>query len=724
MLVIRQLFQLLTPVHGQLAHKLLYSMAEKTAGDLTGADPEIALAPYRTAVKQAGLRVQQAQMNAQTATGATKLDLQTEFTQCVSKLRAKQKELQEAELKMRPKQSHFDRSKLEQLLKRRFFYASSFPLYPSVAGLFDYGPMGCALKANLLSEWRRHFVLAEQMLEVDCTVLTPEPILRASGHVDKFTDYMVHDTVTGECFRADHLLEASLERVKADKKTTEGVKKRCDELLRQIDNLGKEELRDVIMEFNITSPSSGKPLSEPTEFNLMFPTSIGPSKQVSGYLRPETAQGIFVNFKRLLEFNGGKLPFAAAQIGQAFRNEISPGSGLLRVREFTLAEIEHFVDPTDKTHPKFLQIADTELSLFSGCSQMEGGSAQRVSIGEAVETGLVANQTLGYFMARIHLFLLKVGADSGRLRFRQHLNNEMAHYATDCWDAELLTSYGWIECVGCADRSCYDLNAHAIATKKIVSAKRPLPAPVFVESLDIIPNKQEIGKIFKSDSKVLLEHLNSLELCEMKQLEGALKNGPVTVTLKDLTFQLEASMVHFKSESKMVHHEEYTPGVIEPSFGIGRILYAILEHNFQGRKDDENRNWLSLPSCIAPCACSILPISSNEVFQNYIQQITSGLTDAGVTHKVDDSGGSIGRRYARTDEIAIPFGITIDFDTLKYDSVTMRERNSMKQVRIPLYQIPEVAAGLIAGRLNWAKVCEKYPMFTGQESSAAKDDDS
>ena len=123
------------------------------------------------------------------------------------------------------------------------------------------------------------------------------------------------------------------------------------------------------------------------------------------------------------------------------------------------------------------QIADTELSLFSGCSQMEGGSSQRTSIGEAVESGLVANQTLGYFMARIHLFLLKVGTDSGRLRFRQHLSNEMAHYATDCWDAELLTSYGWIECVGCADRSCFDLNAHAIATKNSVSAKRLLPAP-------------------------------------------------------------------------------------------------------------------------------------------------------------------------------------------------------------------------------------------------------
>ena len=356
MRAVRQLTERLSLTSLVLRQLALSSMAECNAGDMTGADPEIALAPYRSAVRQAGLRVQEVRASARETTGAEKLDLQTELAGCLSALRGRQKELQEAEMKMRPQQAHFDRSKLEQLLKRRFFYASSFPLYPSVAGLFDYGPMGCALKANLLSEWRRHFVLAEQMLEVDCTVLTPEPVLRASGHVDKFTDYMVHDTVTGECFRADHLLEAALERVKADKKTGQGVRERCDQLLRQIDNMGKEELRGVIQEFNIASPSNGNPLSEPTEFNLMFPINIGPGKQVCGYLRPETAQGIFVNFKRLLEFNGGRLPFAAAQIGQAFRNEISPGSGLLRVREFTLAEIEHFVDPTDKSHPKFSQV--------------------------------------------------------------------------------------------------------------------------------------------------------------------------------------------------------------------------------------------------------------------------------------------------------------------------------------------------------------------------------
>ena len=348
-----------TPTHSVRTLIMADKNAQNNSEALVGADPEIALAPYRQAVKETGARVQQLRASAQGATGSEKVELQTELARCVSQLRTKQKALQEAELKMRPQQKKFDRSKLEQMLKRRFFYLPSFPLYASVAGLFDFGPMGCALKANLLSEWRRHFVLAEQMLEVDCTVLTPEPVLRASGHVERFSDYMVRDTVTDECFRADHLLEKALERVKGDKKSSEAVKQRCEELLRQLDNLGKEELEAVVQEFKITSPATGNPLTPPTEFNLMFPTSIGPGKQVPGFLRPETAQGIFVNFKRLLEFNGGKLPFAAAQIGQAFRNEISPGTGLLRVREFTLAEIEHFVDPTDKSHAKFSQVGNT-----------------------------------------------------------------------------------------------------------------------------------------------------------------------------------------------------------------------------------------------------------------------------------------------------------------------------------------------------------------------------
>merc|ERR1711962_1248217 len=277
-------------------------------------------------------------------------------------------------------EASFDRAKMEDLLKRRFFYDQSFAIYGGITGQYDFGPMGCAMKANLLNAWRSHFILEEQMLEVDCTMLTPEKVLKASGHVDRFADLMVKDMKNGECFRLDHLIKAALEKVKADKKTNEETKARCDDIVVKLEGMSKGEMAAVLREFDMKSPITGNDLSEPIEFNLMFQTGIGPTGDIKGFLRPETAQGIFINFKRLLEFNQGRLPFAAAQIGNAFRNEISPRSGLIRVREFTMAEVEHFCDPADKSHPKFASVASVSMTLYSADNQMGGQPAKMINI--------------------------------------------------------------------------------------------------------------------------------------------------------------------------------------------------------------------------------------------------------------------------------------------------------------------------------------------------------
>ncbi|KAH6593045.1 hypothetical protein BASA61_004381 [Batrachochytrium salamandrivorans] len=158
------------------------------------------------------------------------------------------------------------------------------------------------------------------------------------------------------------------------------------------------------------------------------------------------------------------MPFASASIGKSFRNEISPRQGLLRVREFTMAEIEHFVHPDQKDHPRFGEVRDLEVMLYSSTAQLAAAGPTMTSIGSAVAQGTINNETLGYFVARIYLFLVRIGIDPSRIRFRQHLANEMAHYACDCWDAEIKSSYGWIESVGCADRSAYDLTAHSKRT--------------------------------------------------------------------------------------------------------------------------------------------------------------------------------------------------------------------------------------------------------------------
>uniref|UniRef100_T1GTK7 glycine--tRNA ligase n=1 Tax=Megaselia scalaris TaxID=36166 RepID=T1GTK7_MEGSC len=467
--------------------------------------------------------------------------------------------------------------------------------------------------------------------------------------------------------------------------------------------MSKDEMGAILRKYDMKSPVTNNDLSDPMEFNLMFSTQIGPTGLVKGFLRPETAQGIFVNFKRLLEFNQGKLPFAAAQIGNSFRNEISPRSGLIRVREFTMAEIEHFCDPNLKEHPKFDDIKDTPMTFYSACNQMDGKSPAQMTIGEAVKTGLVANETLGYYMARIHKFLTTVGIKFDCLRFRQHMNNEMAHYACDCWDAECLTSYGWVECVGCADRSAYDLNQHMNATGVRMVAEKRLPEPKTVNVSEVITNKQTLGKTFKKDAKTITEALAKLSISEVEGVEKS--------SLKDT--------ISVRHSTKTMHVEEIIPSVIEPSFGIGRILYSLLEQNFNTREGDDQRCYFSLPPVIAPLKCSILPLSNNQDFTPFVKKLSSSLTKDEISHKVDDSSGSIGRRYARTDEISIPYGITVDFDTLKEPhSVTLRERDSMKQVRVPFDEVSDVVKQLASGRRTWESVLQKYPLFEQQEASA------
>lgn len=278
------------------------------------------------------------------ANGAPENDVK----KAVAELKARKKLLDDKELALTPASATFDRGRMEDLLKRRFFFDQSFAIYGGITGLFDFGPMGCALKANILSEWRKFFVLEEQMLEVDCSILTPEPILKASGHVDRFADLMVKDLKNGECFRLDHLIKNHLEKLASDKKTTKAVKAECKDIVIKLDGMSKDEMAAVLKKFNMKSPISGNDLTEPVEFNLMFGTHIGPTGLVKGFLRPETAQGIFVNFKRLLEFNQKRLPFAAAQIGNAFRNEISPRYRLsqtvsIQIRKIIAMEIEEFL---------------------------------------------------------------------------------------------------------------------------------------------------------------------------------------------------------------------------------------------------------------------------------------------------------------------------------------------------------------------------------------------
>ncbi|XP_034717548.1 glycine--tRNA ligase-like isoform X2 [Etheostoma cragini] len=672
---------------------------------------EEVLAPFREAVREQGDLVQQLKEK-----GAT----QQELSRAVAELKGRKKILEAKELALQPKDDTVDRVKLEDTLKRRFFFDQAFAIYGGVSGLYDFGPVGCALKNNILQVWRQHFIQEEQILEIDCTMLTPEPVLKTSGHVDKFADYMVKDAKTGECHRADHLLKGHLKKMLSDEKCSAEKVTEMETVITQMDNYTQQELTDLFVKYNVKSPSTGNDLTPPISFNLMFKTSIGPGGNMPGYLRPETAQGMFLNFKRLLEFNQGKLPFGAAQIGNSFRNEISPRSGLIRVREFTMAEIEHFVDPNDKIHPKFSSVADLDILLFSSEAQTSGQSAHIMRLGDAVLQGVINNSVLGYFIGRIYLYLIQVGLSKEKVRFRQHMENEMAHYACDCWDAESKTSYGWIEIVGCADRSCYDLSCHSRATKVPLVAEKPLKEPKVVNVVQFEPNKGAIGTAYKKDAKLVLEYLAACDDCYISDQEKLLiENGEFSIETNGRTFKLTKDMVSVKRFQKTLHVEEIVPNVIEPSFGIGRIMYSIFEHSFRIRQADEQRTYFSFPATVAPYKCSILPLSQNQEFTPFVQQLSEAMTKNVVSHKVDNSSGSIGKRYARSDEIGVAFGITVDFNTVNKTphTATLRDRDSMRQIRAEITSLPGMVRDLSNGTLAWAEVETKYPIFEGQETS-------
>lgn len=646
------------------------------------------------------------------------------------------------------KEQPFDREALETLLKRRFFYAQSFDIYGGVSGLFDYGPPGCALQANIIDAWRKHFILEEDMLEVDCTSLTPHEVLKTSGHVDKFSDWMSKDAVTGEIFRADHLVEGVLEaRLKSDKeargeavvekkddddkkkkkkkvkelkavKLEDSVVAEYENVLAQIDGFSGEQLGDLMVKYEINNPETGAKLEAPKEFNLMFETAIGPSGHMKGYLRPETAQGQFLNFAKLLESNNLKMPFASASIGKSFRNEISPRAGLLRVREFLMAEIEHFVDPQDKRHKRFNEVKDIELKLLSKEAQQSGSSElQPMTIGKAVAAGVVDNETLGYFMGRIYLFMIKIGMNPDRIRFRQHMANEMAHYASDCWDCELHSSYGWIECVGCADRSAYDLSVHAARTKEKLVVRQTLDEPVIVEKYEIDINRKQFGPKFRKEAPKVEEHLNSRTECEREDLCNELaKNGKVELEVEGMgKVEVDSSLITIEKRKRTEYVREYVPNVIEPSFGVGRVFYSLLEQVFYKRPEDDARGVLSLPPIVAPTKVLVVPLSNNEEFDPIAANISQTLRRAGIPAKIDDSSASIGKRYSRNDELGTPFGITLDFQTLKDNTITIRERDSTKQMR---GQINDVVAAIKAMTLDfktWEEGTVNLKVFEGQE---------
>lgn len=610
---------------------------------------------------------------------------------------------------------------VQELCKRRFFYRPAFDIYGGVAGFFTYGPPGCAVKNNIIRHWRQHFVIHEHLLEIEDTCIMQHPVLKASGHVDRFNDFMVKDVVDeSKFFRADKLLEDVMDEKLKAADLTEAQRQEYTSVRNQADAYSQKEIGEVFKKYAIKSPETGNDLSDPYEFNLMFPTPIGPGGYLQGYLRPETAQGIFLNYKYCCEQNGNRLPFGVAQVGRAFRNEIAPRAGLTRQREFTQAEIEYFVNPGNKDHPKFKNIQDTVLTLFHSDAQLAAKDPVSMKVGEAVRGGLINNETLGYYIVRTYMFLVSIGISKEFIRFRQHLPTEMAHYAADCWDAEIFGSYGWLECVGIADRAAFDLNAHAKAAKCDLQYKEKLDVPIEKEMLSITKaSGVAVMKAFKKEGKMVKEWLEQVSQDELEGIQADLKKGPKDVEVEGSTFTLTPELVIMERKMAKQTVNAFTPGVIEPSFGIDRIFSSLMDHIFYARPKDESgeekgqtRGVLAFAATSAPYKCAILPldqrISRDDKFQKMFTGLRQELSALGLSYTSDESGATIGRRYARNDELGIPFAVTFDFDTLQDSTVTLRERDTMKQIRLPLKELAQLIRNLCTGEMSWEATLEKY----------------
>jgi glycyl-tRNA synthetase len=567
-------------------------------------------------------------------------------------------------------------TELAELARRRGFFFQANEAYGGVAGFYTYGPEGAALKRNVEEAWRDRFVTREGNMEIDAPTVTPEAVFEASGHLDTFDDMLVECGECGESHRADHVVEDNTDIEDAETYPT-------------------EQVEDVIAEHDLECPSCGASLAgrSVNEFNLMFETNIGPGDAETGYLRPETAQGMFTEFPRLKEYARGQLPFGVAQIGAGYRNEISPRKGLVRAREFTMAELEHFVDP-EGDGPDLSRVEDVELPLYPVDEQeADGEEYLHLTPTEAIDEGVVRGEWVAYFLARSKQWFERVGVDMDRFRFRQHLPGELAHYAADCWDAEGEVDGDWIELEGLASRTDYDLSKHAEHADDNFTVFKQYDEPKTVERATVDPDMSYLGPEFGGDAGAVADALQALAERDRSAFEG----DEVTVEVDGDEYSVPVEKTGFSVEEETESGRHILPHVVEPAFGVGRAVYTVLAHNYEEDEvDDEVRDVLRLPAEVAPTTVGVFPLMDKDGMGETARDLAADLREAGLAVTYDDSG-NIGRRYRRQDEVGTPYCVTVDYESLEDGTATLRDRDTTDQVRVDLEALPDLLPALRDG---------------------------
>ncbi|MCL1977923.1 MAG: glycine--tRNA ligase [Candidatus Bathyarchaeota archaeon] len=564
---------------------------------------------------------------------------------------------------------------INELAKRRGFFWSSFEIYGGTGGFVTYGPLGTRLKQNVEARLRELFVKKLGIFELESSVIAPGKVFEASGHVDHFKEPMVECQVCHTRFRADHLLEEK------------GISSK------EAEKMSLDEIAQEIVTHGIICPDCKGSFGKPQRYLTMFETTIGPYSGAVGYGRPEAAQNIFVEFNRLFNISREKLPFGAIQIGHALRNEISPRQGLIRLREFTISDLEFFFDPEDQSC-RFIEEVESDVLPILLCSTRlnECEDVTFFTVREALDKKIILCEWQAFFMAMAKRLLVELGVPMERQRFLEKLTWEKAHYSAQSFDQEVLVDrWGWVEVSGHAYRTDYDLSCHMKASGVDLRVYKEYPVPVETEELVIKPIMAKFGPVYKGDAGKVAAEL--AKISADKVVADINKDGYVMVG----PYQVFKEQVEFGYQKTVERGTRFIPHVVEPSFGCDRLFYVALEYAYRVKDD---RVILSFPRCITPIQVGIYPLMSKDGLDTKALELQKQLIQAGFMTDYDEAG-SIGRRYARADEAGVALGVTIDYDTLNDDTVTIRDRDSWQQVRTSIKDLPELLRQYFTGKIGF-----------------------
>lgn len=569
--------------------------------------------------------------------------------------------------------------KISELARRRGFFWPSYEIYGGVSGFINWGPLGSVMKRKIEDKFRNEFLHKLGLYELESPIITPERVFIASGHVKSFKEPMVECTNCKKRFRADHLLQ---EYAKMSSQET--------------DKLQLNEIQACIEKNGVKCPECGGNFGQPEYFLTMFKTAIGPYSDAVGYGRPEAAQGIFVEFKRLYEQTREKLPIGFATIGHALRNEISPRQGPIRLREFTIIDLEFFIDPEHPECPYLENVENEVLRLLLTKDRVKDeNQIIEVSVKEAVSKKYIMTEWQAYFMALAKRFIIEIGVPEDKQRFIEKFAWERAHYSVQGFDQEVyLDRWGWTEVSGFNYRTDYDLKGHMQESGVDMTVFKPYKIKKVVKELVVKPIHSEMGPVFKEETSKVI---GLLLKADPKKLQNALKDQGFCMLEN---FKILPNYVSFIEKKTEESGRKFIPHVIEPSFGSDRLAYVALEYAYSERK---GRAVLNFPLDIVPLQLAILPLVNKDGLPEKAKNLCALLAKEGFSVEYDD-GGSIGRRYARFDEIGTPLCITVDYQTIENETVTIRDRESWKQVRAKIDDLPKLLHDFFQNKLTFSNL--------------------